>query len=166
MELQVVAGISALLVIIAIVSFLLLKKDRKAFLATAPNTENQKLQLQAYERLALLCERIALPNLISRLNVPNASAQDMQALLTATIREEFEFNISQQIYVSAESWNALKNLKEHNILIINQYALALPANATAQELNKLLLEYTITEKKGMMHEVVGDIINYEAKKIM
>lgn len=162
---MVVGGIAALLIIIALASFILLKKDRKAFL-TVPNSENTKLQLQAYERLALLVERIALPNLISRLNVPHASAQDMQMLMTSTIREEFEFNISQQIYVSADAWSAVKNLKEQNMLIINQYAHALPQNASATDLNKLLLEYLMNNKKGMLHEIVSEVISYEAKKAM
>ena len=165
MELTVVGGIAALLIIIALASFLLLKKDKNNFL-TVPNSENTKLQLQAYERLSLLVERIALPNLISRLNVPHATAQDMQMLLTSTIREEFEFNISQQIYVSTDAWNAVKNLKEHNLLIVNQYAHALPQNATATDLNKLLLEYLMTNSKGTLHEVVSNVISYEAKKVL
>ena len=55
---------------------------------------SQQLQLQAYERLTLLVERIALPNLISRLSQSELSARDMQHLLTHNIREEFEYNIN------------------------------------------------------------------------
>ncbi|MFX8071243.1 hypothetical protein ABTK88_19155, partial [Acinetobacter baumannii] len=76
---------------------------------------NNGLQLQAYERLTLLVDRITLPNLISRLNNPDFSAQEMQVLLTQTIKQEFDYNITQQIYVSAESWEAVKNLKEQNM---------------------------------------------------
>src|SRR5688500_14706879 len=57
-----------------------------------------QLQLQAYERLILLTERIALPNLISRLKHDGFTARDMQGLLTESIRQEFEHNITQQIY--------------------------------------------------------------------
>ena len=41
-----------------------------------------QLRLQAYERLALLTDRIALPNLISRLGNPDVSASEMQFLLS------------------------------------------------------------------------------------
>ncbi len=125
-----------------------------------------KLRLQAYERLTLLVDRIALPNLISRVNQAGVSARDMQLLLTRSIKEEFDHNITQQIYVTADGWNAVKNLKEQNILVVNQLANALPPHATGLDLNKLLLEFLMTDKKGQLHEVVGEVLSYEAKKIL
>ena len=126
----------------------------------------QQLQLQAYERLTVLVDRIALPNLITRVNVSGISASDMQVLLTRNIREEFDYNISQQIYVSSEAWKAVKNLKEQNLLVINQFANALPINASGLDLNKLLLEYLMADKKGNLHEVVSEVLSYEAKKML
>ena len=38
----------------------------------------KQLQLQAYERLTLLTDRIALPNLVNRVNQPGLSAREMQ----------------------------------------------------------------------------------------
>src|SRR5215471_4027930 len=86
------------------------------------NPVTRPMQLQAYERLLILVDRIALPHLISRVSQPQASARDMQLLLTQNIRSEFDYNITQQIYVSQEAWNSIKNLKEQNLLIINQLA--------------------------------------------
>ncbi len=130
------------------------------------NNSTRSLQLQAYERLALLVDRIGLPNLISRVNQSGASARDMQVLLTHSIREEFDYNITQQIYVSADAWTAVKNLKEQNMLVINQLASALPPNATGLDLNKLLLEYLMKDRKGQLHEVVSEVLSYEAKKLL
>jgi hypothetical protein len=124
------------------------------------------LRLQAYERLTLLVDRIALPNLISRVNQAGVSARDMQLLLTHSIKEEFDHNITQQIYVSTDSWTAVKNLKEQNMLVVNQLAKALPPHATGLDLNKLLLEFLMTDKKGQLHEVVSDVLSYEAKKLL
>ena len=90
----------------------------------------------------------------------------MQVLLTRNLREEFEYNISQQIYVSSDSWNAVKNLKEQNMLVVNQLASALPSHATGLDLNKLLLEYLMTDQKGQLHEVVSEVLSYEAKKLL
>lgn len=126
----------------------------------------QQLQLQAYERLTVLVDRIALPNLITRVNVSGISAADMQLLLTRNVREEFDYNISQQIYISPEAWKAVKNLKEQNLLVINQFANALPPNATGLDLNKLLLEYLMADKKGSLHEVVSEVLAFEAKKLL
>ncbi len=134
--------------------------------ASASSSVSNQMQLQAYERMALLIDRIALPNLISRMSQSGISAREMQMLLTQTIRQEFDYNITQQIYVSAEAWNAVKNLKEQNMLVINQYANTLPANATGLDLNKLLLEYLMNDKKGSLHEVVSEIISFEAKKLL
>jgi len=132
--------------------------------AESGNTTVQ-MQLQAYERLILLTDRIALPNLISRVNQPGASAREMQYMLTQSIKEEYSHNITQQIYVSADAWTSVKNLKEQNMLIVNQLANLLPPNATAMDLNKILLEYVMTDKKGTLHEVVSEVLSYEAKKI-
>jgi hypothetical protein len=68
--------------------------------------------------------------------------------------------------VSADAWNAVKNLKEQNLLVINQFAAALPPNATGLDLNKHLLEYLMTDKKGTMHELVSEVLSYEAKKVL
>jgi hypothetical protein len=130
------------------------------------DSSTRTLRLQAYERLTLLVDRIALPNLISRVNQSGVSASDMQMLLTRSLREEFDYNISQQIYVSADAWSAVKNLKEQNMLVVNQFASALPPHATGLDLNKLLLEYLMTDKKGQLHEVVSEVLSYEAKKLM
>jgi hypothetical protein len=130
------------------------------------NTSTRSLRLQAYERLTLLVDRIALPNLISRVNQSGVSARDMQVLLTHNIKEEFDYNITQQIYVSAEAWNAVKNLKEQNMLVVNQLASALPPHATGLDLNKLLLEYLMNDKKGQLHEIVSEVLSYEAKKLL
>ena len=125
-----------------------------------------QMQLQAYERLMVLADRIALPNLINRVNEPGLSAREMQMVLTQNIRTEFEYNITQQIYVSADAWNAIKNLKEQNLLIINQFANSQPPDATGLDLNKLLLQFLMNDKKGTLHEMVSEALSYEAKKLM
>ena len=132
----------------------------------AADGSTRTLQLQAYERLTLLVDRIALPNLISRVNQAGVSARDMQLLLTRSVKEEFDHNITQQIYVSTDAWTAVKNLKEQNMLTVNQLASALPPNATGLDLNKLLLEFLMTDKKGQLHEVVSEVLSYEAKKLL
>lgn len=125
-----------------------------------------QLQLQAYERLILLTERIALPNLISRLKQDGFNAREMQALLTEAIRQEFDHNITQQIYVSTEAWDAVRNLKEQNIFIINQVSSFLPPQATAMDLNKHLLEMIAQNPKASLHSVVAEVLSFEAKKVM
>jgi hypothetical protein len=130
------------------------------------NNQHSALQLQAYERLTLLTDRIAIPNVISRSNIPGISAKEMQELLTKQIREEFEYNISQQIYVSPEAWKSLKNLKDQNILIVNQMARSLPENASGLELNKSILHLIMNDNKADLHILVSEALSFEAKKLM
>ena len=74
--------------------------------------------------------------------------------------------MSQQIYVSPEVWRAVNNLKEQNIYVVNQLASALPAHATAMDLNKHIIDYLINNSTASLHNVVLEAINYEAKKLM
>lgn len=154
----IIGGVSAYITWLKLV-----KNERKA---ATDNTASVNMQLQAYERLLLLADRIALPNLISRVNVPGVSAKDMQQILIGNIKEEFNHNISQQVYVSADAWTAIKTLKDQNMLVVNQFANALAPEATGLDLNKRLLEYAMSDPKGNVHEMVSEVLSFEAKKIM
>lgn len=138
--------------------------------ATAPVAEKPQhsvpMQLQAYERLILLAERISLPSLINRLNQPGLSVKEMQSVLIQNIRQEFDYNITQQIYVSNEAWEAVRNLKDQNLLIINQVASFMPPEANGNDLNKSILEMLIQSPKASLHSVVSEVLSYEAKKLM
>jgi hypothetical protein len=147
-------------------AYLFWQQRKTAKAADTDVAATRSLQLQAYERLTLLVDRIALPNLISRVNQRGVSAKDMQQLLTRSIKEEYDYNITQQIYVSADAWSAVKNLKEQNMLVVNQLANALPPHASGLDLNKLLLEFLMSDKKGQLHEVVSEVLSYEAKKLL
>lgn len=128
--------------------------------------ETLRLRLQAYERITLLAERIALQNLLSRNNNPGLTCRQMQATLIDSIRQEYDYNISQQIYVSTEVWRAINNLKEQNIYIINQLASTLPQQASGMDLNKHIVDYLINNSNASLHTIVLEAINYEAKKLM
>lgn len=166
--LNTIVVISLVVFAIGSLSFLFLKKRN---VQPTPSHESnspatQQLKLQAYERLIVLASRIALPDLISRMNQPDASAREMQLLLTQTIKQEFDHNITQQLYVSADAWSAIKSLKEQNMLIVNQCAATLSATATATDLNKHVLEFLMNDKKGNLHEVVSEVLSFEAKRVL
>jgi hypothetical protein len=128
------------------------------------NTVN--LQLQAYERLVLLTERISLPSLVTRIPAGEFSARQLQGFFVEQIKTEFDYNISQQIYVSPEAWQAVSNLKEQNIYVINQLSNALPPDAKGSELSKKIIELLNADSKASLHPVVLDALNFEAKKLI
>ncbi|MEO6454982.1 MAG: hypothetical protein ABIN97_12950 [Ginsengibacter sp.] len=133
---------------------------------TGINNETIKLQLQAYERLTLLSERISLPDLISRIPNSGLSSRQMQGALVEAIKSEYEYNLSQQVYVSPEAWRAVNNLKEQNIYIINQLASSLPLQASGMDLNKQIIDYLMNNPRASLHNIVLEALNFEAKKIM
>ncbi|MFM2337146.1 MAG: hypothetical protein RL115_339 [Bacteroidota bacterium] len=142
------------------------KATVQATVTSGDKLNTSSLRLQAYERLVLLTERIALPNLISRLNQPGISAVEMKLILTENIKQEMEYNSTQQLYVSQGAWDALKNMKEQNIMLINQVSGSLPATASSADLNKKLLEILLNQPGSAMHETVLNALNAEAKLIM
>ncbi|MFY9463807.1 MAG: hypothetical protein WAP48_01900 [Sediminibacterium sp.] len=156
------------LVFVGIIIYMLFlhPKNEARAVAQPPAGNSNALQLQAYERLTLLADRIALPNLISRTPSEGLSARDMQLLLTKLIREEFDYNVTQQIYVSPEAWNAVRNLKEKNLLTINQIGQLLPPEATGMDLQKQLLQYLVNEPKANLHELVSEALGFEARKLL
>ncbi|MEA2041650.1 MAG: hypothetical protein U9N85_03760 [Bacteroidota bacterium] len=84
---------------------------------------NQKLltpiRLQSYERISLLLERIHPQILIQRVKNPKVNSGQMKALLIDSIKNEYDHNISQQIYVSSNLWGAVTNSKEQIIRTVN-----------------------------------------------
>jgi hypothetical protein len=149
----------------ALGAFAFLRTYRKAP-APTHDFNTRPLQLQAFERLVILCERISLPNLISRVSQPQLSARDMQVTLIENIKQEFEYNASQQIYVSQKAWESVRNLRDQTLLIINSIGRTLPAEATAHDLNKGLLEAIMQEDNAALHTFTLSTLNDEAKLIM
>lgn len=134
--------------------------------STQQTYETTPLRLQAYERLVLLAERIALPHLINRLYQPSFSAIEMKQLLVDSIRQEFEYNSTQQLYVSPIAWDAVKNLKEQEILFINQIFSTLSPQESGSALTRKLLEAEMANPEGPLFDLVTQTLNREAKKLM
>ncbi|MBC7875412.1 MAG: hypothetical protein H7Y01_15535 [Ferruginibacter sp.] len=166
MDLTVVSIILSGVAILLVAYSLLRKPNQVIQAAPGEKFSGIPLQLQAYERLVLLTERIALPNLISRLSQPGISAHEMKIILTENIKHEFEYNSTQQLYVSPVSWDAVRNLKEQNIMMVNQVSGSLPPTASAADLNKKLLEIIMSQPGSALHELVLQALNFEAKKLM
>ena len=87
------------------------------------------IRLQAYERMALYLERISPDSLVLRCYQPGMSTQLLQGVMTKTIRDEWEHNLSQQVYISSEAWTRIRQAKDEMIGIINSAAITIPENA-------------------------------------
>ncbi len=98
------------------------------------------LRFQAYERLSLFCERISIPNLVLRLRTENSNAAALHIALLMAIQQEFEHNISQQVYVSDQLWQIIKMARENNMSLINMVAERVDPKAPSSELATALMK--------------------------
>ena len=122
------------------------------------------LRLQAYERYTLLLERITPINLVMRIAPGKQSLKSYQSTLITAIRQEYEHNVAQQIYVSAEAYSLIKTAKDTTISIINQSVGQMEAEATAEDLAKRLLSLSI-EKDLMPTQRAIEFLKEEVIKL-
>lgn len=78
------------------------------------------IRLQAYERIVLLLERIDPIKLLIRVKPISDSLKEYETLLISHIEQEYEHNLTQQVYVSSECWNLVNAAKNATIKIIRQ----------------------------------------------
>jgi hypothetical protein len=151
------------------------KKMLEAAAAAAPppppsfvshNPEMRRLQLQAYERCIILCERLAFGALLDRSGYTELSASQLKSVLTQTIKNEFEYNISQQLYVSPAAWDALTNLKEQQIFIIHQISTLVPENASGQEMAGKIMELLTHDENASLQPIVATLLRKEARLLI
>ena len=133
------AGIVFLTTYYLVKNFLEQERSKKSIdLKLANQNVLTPLRLQAYERMVLFLERINPNSLVMRTNKA-VSAPLLQAELLKTIRNEFEHNLSQQIYMSNKAWDAVVQAKEETIKIINVSASKVSPNANGMELAQTIV---------------------------
>ncbi|MFC5409597.1 hypothetical protein ACFPMF_09780 [Larkinella bovis] len=106
-------------------------------------SELTPLRLQAYERMALFLERITPSNLLLRLSGEATVALEFQQLLLRDIREEYNHNVSQQIYMSQAVWEAVQSAMNEVVVLINEAAGEVAPDAPALDLSKRIFEKVI-----------------------
>ncbi len=116
--------------------------------AAAPKTDPAKtllnLKLLAYERIILFIERMKPDSLIPRTLTPSLTGKEYQLALINEIRREFEYNLSQQLYLSENAWTVTVNYKDSIITLINSASADCPPTDTAADLARKILEQYIT----------------------
>lgn len=109
-----------------------LKKERQSFFL--PN------RVEAYQRAVLLMDRISPNSLVMRTHNPGLPAKMMQAELLKSIREEFDHNVAQQIFISPKAWEMVRNSKEEIIKIINLAGSQMAETSMAMDLSAKIFE--------------------------
>jgi hypothetical protein len=96
------------------------------------------LRLQAYERLVLFLERINPAKLLIRITPQSTNKFDYEEYVIAQIEQEYEHNLTQQIYVSSESWDIITTAKNATIQMIRKANMSEKTD-TANKLREVVL---------------------------
>lgn len=119
------------------------------------------IRLQAYERIVLFLERISPNNLVSRLNIGQMQAREFQQMMLKEIRDEYNHNVSQQVYMGEEVWEMVKNAKEDIIISINSASEKMNEESTSLDLAKQLFDDIMQKEVDpitlALHEVKDEI---------
>ena len=83
------------------------------------------IRLQAYERMALFLERISPDSLVLRCYQPGMDLKLLQGVMTKNIRDEWEHNLSQQVYLAPGTWARIREAKDEMVNLVNSSAVTL-----------------------------------------
>lgn len=122
--------------------------------------------MQAYERLVTFIERAGFPALVNRLPPGTLSAFELSVVFKEAIRTEFEHNLSQQIYIAENNWQAICDMKDQQLFILTQLSLTLPANASGSDLANAIKDFLAADANASIQPLVLDLIRNEAKKVL
>ncbi len=113
------------------------------------------LKFQAYERMVLFLERITPGNLLTRVLKTPMTVGKLQSLLLTTIREEYEHNMSQQLYISDKSWDYVKSAKEDVIRFVNSSASKFKSDDNSSDYAKdIIIEYGKSDDKTTLYSIL------------
>jgi hypothetical protein len=133
-----------------------LRKQRQEFFL--PN------RVEAYQRAVLLMERIHPNSLVMRLHNPGMPAKALQADFLKAIREEYDHNVAQQLFISPQAWQMVKNSKEETIKIINIAGNQMQETSTGMELSAKIFEL-VAEIGQLPSEITVELLKKELQEL-
>jgi hypothetical protein len=107
----------------------------------AVSAQTLPLRLQAYERLVLFVERANPANMLIRLSGNSLSAAELHIIIVNEVRNEYQHNVTQQIYVSDRAWAVIKRVKDDTLAVVNSAVKALPPDASGLDLGRITLNH-------------------------
>jgi hypothetical protein len=132
--------------------------------ATPETAVNATLQLQAYERFVLFLERIRPTALVVRLNSAGLTAVQLQILVIRSIREEFDYNISQQLYISESLWDTIKGAKEESIALLNKALSSLSEDAPSDDLVRMVFHLSVESENNIIDRALRALKQESARR--
>lgn len=114
-------------------------------------------RLQAYERITLFLERISPQNLLLRLTDSAYSAKEFQKIVLDEIRNEYNHNVSQQVYMSEEVWNMVRNAKEDLVVMVNEASSQMAEDAKSLDLSRKIFQIVMDKKVDPIGHALSEL---------
>ena len=119
------------------------------------------LRLGAYERLSLFCERISIPALIMRVRAEETTSAHLRMALMVAVQQEFEHNITQQVYVSDNLWKIVKIARDDVMNTINLVYQTVDPDSDSREFSRALYDH-LNEKEILVLDKALVAVKQEA----
>ena len=123
------------------------------------------LKLKAYERLIIFMERIKPNSMIMRLNAASLNSGQLQLECLKSIRDEFEHNLSMQMYISESTWRHVKAAKEETLELVKIAGSKVAPGATGMDLAKAILALE-AETKNIHLDLAVNMLKSEVKTMI
>jgi hypothetical protein len=133
-------------------------------LKKATSAQTLPLRLQAYERVVLLIDRINPSNLLVRLNASAYTAAELQSIIITEVRNEFQHNVTQQLYISSRAWALVKRLKDDTINLTNGAIKSLPPDASGLDLGRAILAH-LSKMEHDPYDVAVNMIKADLEEL-
>ena len=124
-----------------------LKRRDNLAMSRESKQEIRPLQMQAYERLILFLERLQPDNLMMRMQKPGMSSRVLHTTMLRAIRQEYEHNMTQQLYVSESAWKLVLMAKDEVTKLVNLAASQVDDNGSAMDLGNQLVSLLMKVNK-------------------
>jgi hypothetical protein len=137
---------------------------RRYLLHKDAQKEALPIRLQAFERLSLFLERITPSKLLIRVSPNSSDVNDYESLLILSIEQEFDHNLSQQIYMSDQCWNIIIASKNTTIQLIRKAGLSEKVTS-ADKLREVILTEMMEKQSpsdaalSFIKKEVGELLN-------
>lgn len=133
-------------------SYIKLKNQEIRLLTVKGNSEQR---VQAYERITLFLERLKPSNLVTKFD-RNLAPHEFIFLVEKTISEEFDYNASQQLYLTKNLWKNVVNCKNNTLHILHKTYENLSETSNLDEFKTIFLMNYMNES-DFISETIEDL---------
>lgn len=161
-----VAGIAIVFVAFYLLKPFLENKEKLQLLdlKKATGVQTLPLRLQAYERLILFVDRINPASLLVRLNASAYSAAELHSLIVTEVRNEYQHNVTQQLYVSTRGWQVIKRIKDDTLNLTKSAMQTLPEGASGLDLGKVILLH-LSKMENDPYDIATSLIRADVEEL-